>query len=113
LSQADEAVLSEAATIGARVAALGSVAGGASVSGGASGLAALRSDVDLLLHEQAMIRSHLHVILSRLPAGGAAASSRSGSAHGSATPSVSARPTTPIEASARSIAASARSFMEA
>ena len=70
LSAADKAVLEEAASLGAHVGLVRT--GGASSS--SNDYASLRADVDTLLSEQAMIRSHLHVILSRLPPAAAVAS---------------------------------------
>ena len=69
LTKADTAVLREASRLGARVDIPPSGGGGmrSGASEGGDEVARLRGDVDRALREAAMIRSHLHVILSRLP----------------------------------------------
>ena len=64
-SKADEQVLAEADRLGVRAKDLSS---GGARSGGSmqEEMSRLRGDVDAMLSEQALIRSHLHVILKRL-----------------------------------------------
>ena len=63
-SKADEQVLSEADRLGVRAKDLSGSGGGG--AGMPEEMARLRSDMDTMLSEQALIRSHLHVILKRL-----------------------------------------------
>lgn len=71
-SAADEAVLAEAQRLGVRAHDFSRTGRGLAVSNGSKSseaeLVRLRGDVDTLLSEQALIRSHLHVILTRLDA---------------------------------------------